>query len=120
MDESKCRICDSDISPNVLFCTTCADLIVKEFKHKFKKEPTPEPADKGKQRFKDFGYAHTSDCKFWRAKSPDKFLNRIGLQVGFHSHSCHIDTTDLTVLMFIDDKGKTEFEDFADHWIEKV
>lgn len=44
---------------------------------------------------------------------------KIGVKVGEFSHSCHVDSSDILVLLFIKEDGKTEVEEVWDIWTKK-
>lgn len=50
------------------------------------------------QEFESRGYYLQKGNKFWYYKD----MNEWGVQVGNYTHSCHIDTTDIIVLLFLD------------------
>lgn len=68
------------------------------------------------QEFGHFGYEVPSTAKFWKIHGPNKGLGAYGMEVGSYTHSCHIDTTDLKVLLVVD--GNEHYvESYADLWL---
>ena len=65
------------------------------------------------------GFQFSSKNEYYKVKSSGKYNNLIGVKVGEYVHSCHVDTTDLIVLMFLD-LGNEFFDSFIDLWIEKL
>lgn len=71
--------------------------------------------------FYHFGYEIPPRTKFYKIYAPGKSMGAYGMKVGEFVHSCHIDTTDLIVLLVIDEKKTDHYvEDFADHWIKEL
>jgi len=68
-------------------------------------------------------YPKTGD-KFWKIRSPTKGRGFYGWQVGQYEHSCHIDTTDIIVLLVIEPRdsngncGSTYVMDYSDMWLD--
>jgi len=44
---------------------------------------------------------------------------RIGVKVGKFSHSCHVESSDIFVLLFIKENGETKVEEVWDIWASK-
>jgi len=45
---------------------------------------------------------------------------RIGVKVGEYVHSCHVDTTDILVLLFLNEDGNDYVEDVWDFGAKKI
>lgn len=73
--------------------------------------------------YRGYGYSPKPGDKFWRIKS-GKGKGMYGWQVGLYEHSCHIDSTDIIVLMVIEPgtptapAGDKYVCDHADMWLE--
>jgi hypothetical protein len=68
------------------------------------------------REFDHFGYIVPPTAKFWKIHGPNKGLGAYGMEVGSYTHSCHIDTTDLKVLLVVD--GNEHYvESYADLWL---
>jgi hypothetical protein len=68
------------------------------------------------REFDNFGYVVPPDAKFWKVHGADMGPGAYGMEVGSYTHSCHIDTTDLKVLLVVD--GTEHYVDsFADLWL---
>jgi len=59
---------------------------------------------KVKSEFDGRGYDIPKGVKFYKVTSSrkSKYTDMIGMKVGEFTHSCHIDTTDFIVLLFVD------------------
>lgn len=72
--------------------------------------------------FNSRGYYPKVGDKFWKVQSPTKGRGFYGWQVGQYEHSCHIDTTDLIVLLIIEPSrtsgGDTYVTDYATMWLD--
>lgn len=66
------------------------------------------------------GYYPKTGDKFWKIMSPTKGRGMYGWEVGFYEHSCHIDTTDLHVLLVVEPgpNGQTYVMDYSDLWLQ--
>ena len=76
--------------------------------------------EEAKDNLKRYGFTISKNAKFWEVhmnSSPHKGM--IGMEVGRYEHSCHIDTTDLIVLMFVDFGGDS-VQSFSDFWLRPV
>lgn len=63
-----------------------------------------------------FGYIVPPTAKFWKIHGPNKSVGAYGMEVGEYTHSCHVDTTELKVLLVVD--GNEHYvESFADLWL---
>lgn len=67
--------------------------------------------------FTRFGYTVPKGVKIWRVyPSGEKKQGGYGMEVGKYEHSCHIDTTDLIVLLFVG--GNDHYvESFSEAWL---
>jgi len=66
--------------------------------------------------YEGFGYEIKPGMKFWKIGGLGRGRGLYGLQVGQYTHSCHIDTTDLIVLLVVD--GTNNYvESYADFWL---
>lgn len=71
--------------------------------------------------FTGFGYEIPKGAEFYKVSehASKRGHSCYGMKVGQYTHSCHIDTTDLTVLLLVD--GTEHWVDsFADLWIDKI
>lgn len=67
--------------------------------------------------FDHFGYIVPKNAVFWKVMAPDDGFGGYGMEVGQYTHSCHIDTTDLKVLLVVN--GDKHFTDsYADIWLK--
>jgi len=66
-------------------------------------------------------YPKTGD-KFWKIRSQGKGRGFYGWQVGQYEHSCHVDTTDIIVLLVIEPSrtsgGDCYVESYSDMWLD--
>lgn len=67
------------------------------------------------QRYADFGYFTKPGDVFWRIEAGEN-EGLYGLQVGQYQHSCHIDTTDIIVVLVKSEKD-IGVEDHSDLWL---
>ena len=71
--------------------------------------------------FNSRGFYPKVGDKFWKVRSPTKGRGFYGWQVGQYEHSCHIDTTDLIVLLIIEPSrtcgGDTYVTEYAEFWL---
>ena len=58
--------------------------------------------------------------KFWRIMSKGKGEGMYGWQVGEYTHSCHVDTTDIKVMVVVEPNpdGDIYVADHADLWLD--
>lgn len=63
--------------------------------------------EKFKRCLKSFGFIIPKDAEFYKTEK-----NGIGMKVGHYVHSCHVDTTDIYVLLHIDEDGKTKVKEY--------
>lgn len=63
-----------------------------------------------------FGYVVPKGSKFWKIGGSGRGEGKYGMEVGRFTHSCHVDTTDLIVLLVIDGHD-TFVEDYSDLWL---
>lgn len=66
------------------------------------------------------GYSPKEGDLFYKIRTSGKGRGMYGWQVGQYEHSCHIDTTDIRVLLVIEPgpKGSTYVVDVSDLWLE--
>ena len=68
------------------------------------------------------GYSPKTGDKFWKVRRNGKGYGFYGWEVGAYEHSCHIDTTDLKVLLIIEPSrtngGDTYVAEFSDMWLD--
>ena len=69
------------------------------------------------QLYSKFGYVIPTTSKFWKITAPGRGRGLYGLQVGRYTHQCHIDTTDMIVVLVVGDNGQTFVEAYADLWL---
>ena len=120
MKTNTCHSCCNNKCPEQFkFCLECATEIVENWPKDWK-APTPKipTLTEIKKIFQGFGYNNNNE-KFWSVKDIKTDEVKVGMEVGRHIHSCHIDSTDLIVLMFIDD-GRQTFNDYADLWLTEL
>lgn len=66
--------------------------------------------------YEGFGYEVKPGMKFWKIGGLGRGRGLYGLEVGQYTHSCHIDTTELIVLLVVD--GTNNYvESYADLWL---
>ncbi len=70
--------------------------------------------------YRGYGYCPKSGDKFWRIMAKGKGHGMYGLQVGEYTHSCHVDTLDVKVLVVIEPNagGDSYVADYADLWLD--
>ncbi len=70
--------------------------------------------------YNSHGFYPKPGDKFWRIGSVHKGHGMYGWQIGEYTHSCHIDTTDLKVLLVVEPsaEGDTYVIDYADLWLD--
>jgi acyl-CoA reductase-like NAD-dependent aldehyde dehydrogenase len=69
-----------------------------------------------KSLYEHFGYQIPDGSKFWKIGGLEKGRGQYGLQVGQYTHSCHIDTLEIIVLLVLD--GNDNYvESYADLWL---
>ena len=70
--------------------------------------------------FRSRGFYPKTGDKFWKVLCPfNKGRGLYGWQVGQYEHSCHVDSTDLIVLLIIEPAtGTTYVMEYADMWLE--
>ena len=56
---------------------------------------------------------------FWEVKASGPYNKMIGMEVGRYEHSCHVDTTEIIVLLFINNDGDAVHE-FSDLWLKNI
>lgn len=66
-----------------------------------------------------YGYCVPEGAKFFRILTGEHD-GCYGWQVGQYTHSCHVDTTELIVLLIYSNNHKFEVEDYSDLWLEEV
>jgi len=69
--------------------------------------------------FNHFGFQVPDKVNFWKIRGPlsHKGFGAYGMEVGRYVHSCHVDTTDLIVLLVVD--GNDNFvESYSDMWLD--
>ena len=67
--------------------------------------------------FESFGINTDSNTKIWYLSQDGLY----GMEVGGYVHSCHIDTTDIKVLLVISENGReTLLKSIADLWATEV
>lgn len=72
------------------------------------------------QSFRDlakrFGYQIPSNAEFYCEKRDG---NRVGMKIGEYVHVCHIDTTDIFVLLYMTEDGDV-VDTVANFWLERI
>jgi hypothetical protein len=66
--------------------------------------------------FRNYGFACgevISKIRIWKTKE------YVGLEVGRYEHSCHVDTTELIVLLILD-YPDLPLKSFSDNWLTEV
>jgi len=90
-----------------------AQISKKQWEERRKVKKTREQLLK---EFYRFGYIVPPGSKFWKIGGPVKSAGAYGMEVGAYVHSCHVDTTDLKVLLVVD--GNEHFvESYSDFWL---
>lgn len=69
--------------------------------------------------YSGYGYCVPEGAKFFRIRSGE-YEGCYGWQVGQYTHSCHVDTTDLIVLLVYSNNHKFNIEEYADLWLEEA
>lgn len=108
------KILSMDEEEVEMFNEKLDELIVK------REEKSGEPATKEELIFlyEHFGYEIPNGSKFWKIGGLQKGRGKYGFQVGQYTHSCHIDSTELIVLLVIDGyNGNTYLESYSDIWL---
>lgn len=86
------------------------------------RKPTREELVK---EFEGWGFIVPKDAEFYKVSaSAPAHRDEVGhicfgMKVGEYTHSCHIDTMELTVLLIVDGR-ENWVESFADMWITKL
>jgi hypothetical protein len=72
------------------------------------------------QLYNTYGYSPKAGDKFYKIRAMGRGQGFYGWQVGHYEHSCHIDTTDIIVLLVIEPgpNPQTYIVDFSDNWLE--
>jgi hypothetical protein len=84
--------------------------VTDEWKKKLLSKSRKEIVDE----FQKKGYDVKPDTKFWRINNES-----VGMEIGRHEHSCHIDTIELIVLLIID-YPEFYYDSYIDLWLEEV
>ena len=115
-----CKICDNKCPESFEICIDCATETIKNWPIGWK-PPTPKipTLNEIKKQFQFLGFNNNNE-KFWMVKDLDTDEIKVGMEVGRHIHSCCIDSTELVVLMFMDEHGKQTFNDYADLWLTEL
>ncbi len=72
-----------------------------------------------KKNLNDYGFTIQKDAKFWEVHSVGPHNGMVGMEVGRYEHSCHVDTTEIVVLLFVDLGGDT-VQSFSEFWLREV
>ena len=68
--------------------------------------------------FSHYGFETPPGTVFWKIYAPKRGRGHWGMQVGKYTHSCHIDTTEIIVLLVIEQPNGNAYEEgYADHWL---
>jgi hypothetical protein len=70
--------------------------------------------------YRGYGYDPQPGDKFWKITAKGQGYGMYGWQVGQYEHSCHIDSTDIKVLLVIEPQaGGTHYVcDHSDLWLD--
>lgn len=90
-------------------------LVVKRQKERLEKVKSKEDIS---EEFSNFGYIIPDGAKIWRIMGGD-LAGAYGMEVGRYTHSCHVDTTELVVLLVVDNSNHF-VKDFSDLWLEEA
>ena len=63
--------------------------------------------------FEKQGYQVPKDTKIWKTKE------YVGMEIGRHEHSCHIDTIEMIVIFFLDYPDNF-YDSYIDLWLTEV
>lgn len=72
------------------------------------------------KEFDGFGIVIPTGTKFWRISGEHRNdYSLYGMEIGGYTHSCHIDTTDIKVLLVVDGI-KTYVKEYAEIWLTEA